>query len=45
MDALAGHVVDRDHPMRFAIEPKPHEPQGDSLLPSIGHALALRQRV
>ena len=26
--------------MRFAIEPKPNEPRGDILLPSIGHALA-----
>jgi xylose isomerase len=26
--------------MRFALEPKPNEPRGDILLPSIGHALA-----
>jgi len=26
--------------LRFAIEPKPNEPRGDILLPSIGHALA-----
>jgi len=26
--------------MRFAIEPKPNEPRGDILLPTIGHALA-----
>ena len=26
--------------MRFALEPKPNEPRGDILLPTIGHALA-----
>jgi xylose isomerase len=26
--------------IRFAIEPKPNEPRGDILLPSVGHALA-----
>jgi xylose isomerase len=26
--------------MKFAIEPKPNEPRGDILLPTIGHALA-----
>src|SRR5437763_4115261 len=40
MDTLAGYVIERGYSMRFAIEPKPHEPRGDILLPSIGHALA-----
>jgi len=40
MDTLAAYVVERGYPMRFAIEPKPNEPRGDILLPSIGHALA-----
>src|SRR5918994_2024555 len=40
MDTLAGYVIERQYPMRFAIEPKPNEPRGDILLPSIGHALA-----
>jgi len=40
MDTLAAYVIDRGYPMRFAIEPKPNEPRGDILLPSIGHALA-----
>ena len=26
--------------MRFALEPKPNEPRGDMLLPTVGHALA-----
>src|SRR5881397_993730 len=40
MDTLASYVIDHGYPMRFAIEPKPNEPRGDILLPSIGHALA-----
>jgi len=32
--------IDQGYGMRFAIEPKPNEPRGDILLPSIGHALA-----
>jgi len=39
-DLLAQHVLDRGYTMRFAIEPKPNEPRGDILLPTIGHALA-----
>ncbi|WP_333908550.1 TIM barrel protein [Solicola gregarius] len=31
---------DRGYDLRFAIEPKPNEPRGDILLPTIGHALA-----
>jgi xylose isomerase len=40
VDTLAGYVVDRGYPMRFALEPKPNEPRGDILLPTVGHALA-----
>ena len=39
-DTLCAYVLDRGYPMRFAIEPKPNEPRGDILLPTIGHALA-----
>jgi xylose isomerase len=39
-DTLCAYVIDRGYPMRFAIEPKPNEPRGDILLPTIGHALA-----
>ena len=39
-DLLAQYVLDRGYTMRFAIEPKPNEPRGDILLPTIGHALA-----
>jgi xylose isomerase len=40
IDTLAEYVIARGHDMRFAIEPKPNEPRGDILLPTIGHALA-----
>jgi xylose isomerase len=37
---LGQYVADRGYDIRFAIEPKPNEPRGDILLPTIGHALA-----
>jgi xylose isomerase len=40
LDLLAQYTVDRGYGMRFALEPKPNEPRGDILLPTIGHALA-----
>ena len=40
LDLLAQYVVDRGYGIRFAIEPKPNEPRGDILLPTVGHALA-----
>jgi xylose isomerase len=40
IDLLAQYSIDKGYHMRFAIEPKPNEPRGDILLPSIGHALA-----
>ncbi|HTV10504.1 MAG TPA: xylose isomerase [Acidimicrobiales bacterium] len=39
-DALCAYVRERGYNIRFAIEPKPNEPRGDILLPTIGHALA-----
>ncbi|SEG75692.1 xylose isomerase [Nonomuraea solani] len=41
LDLLCQYVIDRGYDMRFALEPKPNEPRGDILLPTIGHALAL----
>ena len=40
IDTLAQYCIDRGYPMRFALEPKPNEPRGDILLPTVGHALA-----
>ncbi|WP_156756783.1 xylose isomerase [Actinokineospora pegani] len=40
IDTIAGHVKAQGHDLRLALEPKPNEPRGDILLPTIGHALA-----
>src|SRR6202451_1324282 len=40
LGVLSSYVLEQGYDLRFAIEPKPNEPRGDILLPSIGHALA-----
>lgn len=40
VDLLCEYVSDKGYGLRFAIEPKPNEPRGDILLPTVGHALA-----
>jgi xylose isomerase len=40
VDLLGQYVLDKGYDIRFAIEPKPNEPRGDILLPTVGHALA-----
>jgi xylose isomerase len=40
VDLLGQYVLDKGYDIRFAIEPKPNEPRGDILLPTLGHALA-----
>jgi len=40
MNTLTSFVIERKYDIRFAIEPKPNEPRGDILLPTIGHAIA-----
>jgi xylose isomerase len=40
LDILCGYIRGQGYDIRFAIEPKPNEPRGDILLPTIGHALA-----
>lgn len=39
-DLLCAYVREQGYDLRFAIEPKPNEPRGDVLLPTVGHALA-----
>ena len=39
-DLLGEYIVERGYDLKVAIEPKPNEPRGDILLPTIGHALA-----
>jgi xylose isomerase len=40
VNLLGQYVVDKGYDIKFAIEPKPNEPRGDILLPTVGHALA-----
>lgn len=40
VNMLGDYVTDKGYDIRFAIEPKPNEPRGDILLPTVGHALA-----
>jgi xylose isomerase len=40
MNLLCEYVREQGYDIRFALEPKPNEPRGDILLPTVGHALA-----
>jgi xylose isomerase len=40
LNLLCEYVQEQGYDIRFAIEPKPNEPRGDILLPTVGNALA-----
>jgi xylose isomerase len=40
VDLICQHINDQELQVRIALEPKPNEPRGDLLLPTVGHALA-----
>ncbi|MEE6273296.1 xylose isomerase [Georgenia sp. MJ206] len=40
IDTVAAYIKDKGYGLKIAIEPKPNEPRGDILLPTVGHALA-----
>jgi xylose isomerase len=40
VDICCAYARDRAYDVRFALEPKPNEPRGNILLPTVGHALA-----
>jgi len=40
VDLCCEYINERSYAMRIALEPKPNEPRGDILLPTVGHALA-----
>ncbi|MYV52702.1 MULTISPECIES: xylose isomerase [Streptomyces] len=44
-DLLGDYVTEKGYDLKFAIEPKPNEPRGDILLPTVGHALAFIERL
>jgi xylose isomerase len=41
LNIVCAYVKEQGYTMRFALEPKPNEPRGDILLPTLGHAIAL----
>ena len=41
IDTVAGYIKEKGYGLRIALEPKPNEPRGDILLPTVGHALGL----
>jgi xylose isomerase len=45
IDLCCAHIRDRGYDLRIALEPKPNEPRGDMLLPTVGHALAFIERL
>jgi xylose isomerase len=45
LNVLSAYVAEQGYAIRFAIEPKPNEPRGDILLPTVGHALAFIGRL
>jgi xylose isomerase len=45
LDTLASYVTEKGYDIRFALEPKPNEPRGDIMLPTIGHAIAFIGRL
>jgi xylose isomerase len=45
IDTVAGYIKEKGYGLRIALEPKPNEPRGDILLPTVGHALALIARL
>ena len=40
IDTVAGYIKDKGYGLKIAIEPKPNEPRGDIILPTVGSALA-----
>lgn len=40
INACCAYIAERGYELEIAIEPKPNEPRGNLLLPTVGHALA-----
>ena len=45
VDLCCAYARDRGYDLRFALEPKPNEPRGNILLPTVGHALAFVEQL
>lgn len=45
LDFLCQYARDQRYDIRFALEPKPNEPRGDTFLPTVGHMLAFIEKL
>jgi len=45
VNLCCAYIRERRYPLVIAIEPKPNEPRGDMLLPTVGHALAFIEQL
>jgi xylose isomerase len=45
VDICCAYARERGYDLRFALEPKPNEPRGNILLPTVGHALAFVEQL
>jgi xylose isomerase len=45
IDTVAAYIKAQGYDMKVAVEPKPNEPRGDILLPTVGHALAFIEQL
>jgi xylose isomerase len=45
LDSVAAYIKEKGYDMVIALEPKPNEPRGDILLPTVGHALAFIEQL
>jgi xylose isomerase len=45
VNLCCAYIRERGYPLVIAMEPKPNEPRGDMLLPTVGHALAFIEQL
>jgi len=45
IDTVAAYIKSKGYGLKIGLEPKPNEPRGDILLPTVGHALAFIDRL
>ena len=45
IDTVAGYIKSKGYNLKIGLEPKPNEPRGDILLPTVGSALAFIDRL
>ncbi|ASU78333.1 xylose isomerase [Actinopolyspora erythraea] len=45
IDAVCEFIRERGYDLRLALEPKPNEPRGDILLPTVGHVLSFIEQL